>query len=303
MALPAFQTLGAQLVVTGTSITPAMPSGIAAGDTLIVITFNQANGTVWGATPSGWNLGDSLSTGNVSGVWYWKDAVGGDTSPTITWTGSQISNSQVIRFNGSSNSASPIGNISHAFANSSSVVDVPGITSSSANSLMVYLVCAGGNSQAMGPGPTYTLIAQVGRNGNGNTCWVDGAVVISGATSVDCSFGIANASWTGFGLEIVGSGGTGLANIRGTSVVQQVLETYSTPKNVRATGVVLQVLRTVAGASAPTFDFTNTSFEPLRRGGRTSRAYSTLTLGADFVVAPPPIPPPIVAPGWVTIQC
>jgi len=292
-----------------------MPSGIVANDTLIAFVSVSATGKV--ISPSGgWNAGDSNNTGNQTGAWFWKQAAGGDTSPTLSWIGSANGLGRIIRFSGAGTPSAPIGAKVNTFANSSTLISVSGITTTADNSLLCYLLSVPTAQTLREFPPSYTVIA------NGISTPTDyvgyGIVNVSGLTSTALNIGITSTNWVGFGFEINGSGAADTDNLRATGVNQQVLESYVDTTNVRATGVyeqvlesyvspvmsvratgvVLQVLRTVDAVPVAGFE-SNTNLLAMRNG-RIKKLTTTLAQGVDFVQSPPPPPAP---PGWVTIQC
>jgi hypothetical protein len=244
MAAPAFQTVGARTSVTGTSATPAMPAGIAANDTLILYGAVNATGVTF-TTPAGWTAGPTTNAGGQSAAMFWKNAAGGDTSPTLVWSVSAASCTKVIRFSGAGTPATPIGATATNFGNSGTITNGQ-ITTTAANSAIVNLLSTSGflniNTPNTPPG-TYTNIAAASGPPGDNESW--GISNVSGSTTTAVSTPMSgSAAWTAISFEINGSGAAGVDNVRATGVVQQVLETYSNLTNVRATGVNQSVLET-----------------------------------------------------------
>src|SRR5215469_1220754 len=119
MGVPIFQSAAARGSVTSTTITPAMPASIAAGDFLIAFCSVSATGITFAAI-SGWNVGDLNNTNNITGTWYWRVATGSDPAPVFSWTGAHNAAAQVGRFTGTA--ASPIGNFINNSATASTTI-------------------------------------------------------------------------------------------------------------------------------------------------------------------------------------
>src|SRR5215212_4633020 len=89
---PTFVAAGtaAFTATSGASFTPAMPTGWAVGDILVLVLSTNNNGTF--ASPSGWTqkLAQNNTSAQRTEVW-WKRAVSGQTAPAITLSSNAVS--------------------------------------------------------------------------------------------------------------------------------------------------------------------------------------------------------------------
>lgn len=140
MAVPTFGSAGSGVAasgVIGSSLSVGYPSGIAAGDILIVQAFAWDNtGTV--STPSGWTLITSTSGTQGGHYAFWKPAVGTESGTlTVSFTDSNAGRyARMYRF---TNTGASVDNTGSAQGSSTTVADV-GVTTGTANRLAVNLV-------------------------------------------------------------------------------------------------------------------------------------------------------------------
>ena len=87
MASPTFVAAGTLGAVTSGNVSPGMPSGWAADDIHILSVMTNQSNTF--PVISGWTefAGTAVDSANQSSAWYWRRAVGGDTSPAFTIAG------------------------------------------------------------------------------------------------------------------------------------------------------------------------------------------------------------------------
>jgi len=64
-------------------------SSATAGN-LLIAAYSNSTAQTWGTAPSGWTLLTQVTdaAGNMSSIWYYKIAAGGETSVTATWDNS-----------------------------------------------------------------------------------------------------------------------------------------------------------------------------------------------------------------------
>lgn len=124
-----YVAIGAAASANNASVVPALPTGWAAGDLLLVFASIRNSGTGTVDTPAGWN--NLVTTGNFTLLG--RHAESGDTAPTVTFTGG-VANAttlaQCLAVRGTNKS---IGSVVHASATqlngaSSTTVLTPGLT-------------------------------------------------------------------------------------------------------------------------------------------------------------------------------
>jgi RHS repeat-associated protein len=92
-----FRGAGAQVVSTGSSLVPGLPSGTQAGDLAILVVAGRPSDTSTPAAPSGWTLKSSalreIGARDLKIVTYYRVLSGSDTNPTLSvpsgWQGGQ----------------------------------------------------------------------------------------------------------------------------------------------------------------------------------------------------------------------
>ncbi len=125
---------------SGTSLSPALPSGLRVNDICLCINYNGSSKAV--SISSGWS--QVFQTGEFT-VW-WRRMQSGDTAPTIS--GITVGNGDgavIIAYRGCAISGSPIGATSGSFTQNSSsghVVTCNGITTQNAYSKVLLLALA-----------------------------------------------------------------------------------------------------------------------------------------------------------------
>jgi len=80
-------TQTAQAHVSGVTTATASFSAATAGNLIVIGTASNTAQT-WGTTPTDYNVGAQVTngSGNMSGIFYWKIAVGGETSAALAWS-------------------------------------------------------------------------------------------------------------------------------------------------------------------------------------------------------------------------
>lgn len=144
----AFGSVGASATGNGTGTTaPTAPSGISAGNTLILVltvsTLGSTGAAVSPTTPSGWTpLGNGKNESTTVGdqiFVYGKIAVGGDTMPTQTWTPTTKWTNQVYRYTGAGGSGLPTAFFGPGQTNSSSTSNVCSIGGTATSQWVSYI--------------------------------------------------------------------------------------------------------------------------------------------------------------------
>lgn len=128
---PAAFSSGAMAVsVSGSPVSPAIPTGIVNNDVLICFI---PQGTAPTTMPAGWT---AFSTDLPA---FWKRTTGAETSPTVT-SNSIYFGAQIVAFRGCTTVGNPIEVTGSSAVSSGGTLTMPGITTLTANSLMVALV-------------------------------------------------------------------------------------------------------------------------------------------------------------------
>ena len=237
-----FVTIGTYTqAAAATSVTPTLPASRVNNNLLIAWVGVNASGKTF-SVGGGWTIVDSVNTGNVSSCYATRLVDGTEAAPVFTWAGAAGSDAQVVQMSGNQ-TVGIIGNKNNATANSSTTETVASITTTAANSA-IFVILTSSASTSIGTPTNYTIIAGGNNPGfvSNNVSW--GLVGTSGASSSSISQTIASSNWVSFGFEIVGPGGAPVGNFaRDSQVVQEVLESYTTPaNNARASQVVLEVI-------------------------------------------------------------
>jgi hypothetical protein len=98
--MPAFGAAGTlAAAASGTSITPALPTGITAGQLLLAVVASKNNAThSW---PAGWSKVMQVNSGaSFTASVGARTATGTDAAPAVTWTGSVANTGQTWRYTG-----------------------------------------------------------------------------------------------------------------------------------------------------------------------------------------------------------
>src|SRR5215472_6837477 len=138
VAFGAVGTLAA--AASGTSITPALPAGLAVGNLLIGIVATKNNAThTW---PAGWTKAAQVNSGASWTVsWAWRINISGVAAPAVSWTGSVANTGIVFSYTGQ-DQFGPIGVVGTAGTGTTSPHTSAAITTTRANSAAIYLDAA-----------------------------------------------------------------------------------------------------------------------------------------------------------------
>ena len=139
---------------TGTDFTANMPATFSAGDLLLGFTRSRASSETF-TQPAGWTTILTHTNSNGSICMFAKIAVGGDSAPTISWSGSSYVICQIASFTGDVyTDLSTIVAHSAVLNGTATDIDVPALTVTTDNCL---IVAAGGhNKTATSDGATLT---------------------------------------------------------------------------------------------------------------------------------------------------
>jgi hypothetical protein len=193
MALPSFVNVGAQHAATPGGGTVALPSGIQAGDVLLlfvecngteVVTISDAAGGTWAALPD-----SPVASGSATRLTgFWSRYNGTQTAPTISGPSDHTSGGMVA-YRGCVATGNPWD--SHAAGTGSgSGVSITGATSTVADCLVVAASCAGTDASAQQfsawANADLTNVAErmdyfSGAGGGGGVGVADGGKAVAGA--------------------------------------------------------------------------------------------------------------------------
>jgi hypothetical protein len=243
MTTPAFFNAGSVSFVSGvTTVTPGVPAQTT-NDLLVSYCFVHTSTTITTAT-SGWTVGGQVSA-NESGAWAWALA-GSTAAPVWTWTGSANAASQVLQFNNNLTS-SPTGAQQSTTANAATTINIAGVTTTVANSL-IYIPGGGGGNFVFSQPQTNTYASLgTGNNAFGSVINLTGQVNQSGVASETCTLNAPSTQdMAAFQIEIKGSGAATGSHSRATQLTKQALYLDGKVTNTRATQLTMQVLRTQA---------------------------------------------------------
>jgi hypothetical protein len=201
MAGPAFGAAGTRSSASsGASVTPALPTGIAAGMLLIAAVGSKNNAAhTW---PAGWVKQDQQNSGTGWTVsWAIRIATGSDSAPAVTWSGSVANFGQVWRYTGS-DQADPIGAVTHN-AGTSSPHSCTGFTSTDDNSTATYLDGSAANTALTTPSGYTSRISNGSNTGSTHNDSGDKSLGASGSSSGSISTAGAAAAWVMWQIELL----------------------------------------------------------------------------------------------------
>src|SRR5882672_4462342 len=129
---------------TGNDFTANMPSSFSAGDILIACT-RSINSTQTFTQPTGWTTLASNSSTSGNTAIFAKIAVGGDSAPTISWSGVGHVWNQIVAFSGSvyTDLSTIVAHTATPNANSGNDIRIPALTVTTDNTLII--ACGGHN--------------------------------------------------------------------------------------------------------------------------------------------------------------
>jgi hypothetical protein len=141
----AFGAAGTQgAAASGTSITPALPAGLAVGNLIVGMVATKNNAThTW---PAGWNKVSQTNSGASWTVsWAWRINVSGVAAPAVSWTGSVANTGQLWSYTGQ-DQFSPIGVVGTAATGTVSPHTSTSITTTRNNSFAIYIDACSANT-------------------------------------------------------------------------------------------------------------------------------------------------------------
>jgi hypothetical protein len=141
----AFGAAGTQAAqTTGTTITPALPAGLAVGNLIISVAAVKNNSTLtW---PAGWTKVNQTNSGaSWTVAWAWRINATGVTAPAITIGTSAAATAQCWSYTGQDPS-NPIGALGTVQAGTTTPHTSTAITTTRANSLAIYIDAAAANT-------------------------------------------------------------------------------------------------------------------------------------------------------------
>lgn len=203
MGVPAFSAVGTtSAAASGTSVTPALPSGIVSGMLLLGVVASANNAThSW---PVGWTKqGQTNSGASWTVSWATRVATGADSAPAVTWTGSVANQGLVVSYSGS-DPANPIGVIGTAGTGTTFLHTSAAITTTRDNSLAVYIDASASDSAFTSPSG-WNADVDVGSAVSNTTIDLGSKTVATNGTSTGAISTVgATAAWIQLQVEILG---------------------------------------------------------------------------------------------------
>jgi hypothetical protein len=147
VAFGAAGTLAAQ--TTGTTITPALPAGLAVGNLIISVAAVKNNSTLtW---PAGWTKVNQTNSGaSWTVAWAWRINITGVTAPAITIGTSAAATAQCWSYTGQ-DQFNPIGALGTVTALATSPHTSTAISTTRANSFAIYIDACSANTVLTAP--------------------------------------------------------------------------------------------------------------------------------------------------------
>jgi hypothetical protein len=201
MTFPAFGAAGTRSSASsGTTSTPALPSGITAGQCLIGIVGTKNNATHnW---PAGWTKVDQQNSGSSWTVsWAIRIATGSDSAPAVTWTGSVSNFGKVVRYTGT-DPVWPIGAFLHN-AGTTSPHSTATNTTTRNSSLNLYLDASAANTALTTPSGYTSRVSEGSATGTTHDDLGDKQVANAGTSSGAISTSGAAAAWVEWQIELL----------------------------------------------------------------------------------------------------
>lgn len=195
----------------GTSWAIPYPSGIAAGDLLVLHVVTNGGGAT---DPSGWTIiYDEATLANPKGGLWIKVATGSESGTLTFTTSSTTGAAQMFRYTGV-DTTTPLDGTPTSVVNSATTntVVTPSITTTTANTMLVYACGAnsGTTTVSSATGTERVDHGSLGGTGARAGALYDEAVAASGATGTRTqTLSAARANWGAmFALRAAGGGGT-----------------------------------------------------------------------------------------------
>jgi hypothetical protein len=144
MAVPVVASSTTNSAGSTATLTMTKPSGVAAGDLLLVICGSEAGGTDgYDTAPSGWNLVNYASVGSSASVAaFWRIADGGEPSTTdFVQSLTRDSWGFYLRITGA-DETTPIHVVGSDYSGTGELHSITGVTTSTADCLAVVVGCA-----------------------------------------------------------------------------------------------------------------------------------------------------------------
>jgi hypothetical protein len=198
----AFGAAGTQAAqTTGTTITPALPAGVAAGNLIISVACVKNNSTLtW---PVGWTKVNQTNSGTLwTAAWAWRINAAGVTAPAITIGTSAAATAQCWSYT-NQDPSNPIGAVGTVATGTTSPHTSTSITTTRANSLAIYIDTCSANTTLTQP-TGYTQNFATG-SATSVTALASGskAVAATGTATGAISTTGGAAAWTQVQVEIL----------------------------------------------------------------------------------------------------
>lgn len=188
-----FQTIGTPALRSSFTMAVPVASGITAGDDLFIYAGCRPGGGVAGSvnTPAGWTSVISMNSNptSIGGALFWKKAVGGETTQSVTTTISAINCAGVMmRFTGGPASGLTPHATATLYSDGQQDISTPTLTISSPNALVFTLAARSWNDDSAGvtswPGGSTTRLSYGTAIGSNEFSLLIGSLVQTTATTI-----------------------------------------------------------------------------------------------------------------------
>jgi len=240
----ASRSAGATSAVNTTSHAITMPSGITAGDLLVVIFSTDGNPTC--TASAGWNkLGQASNTTAVTGAVFWKHATGGDTC-TITTSATEQSSHVVLRI---TSGGIPVGTSANASSTNS---NPPSYTDGYSTDYLWVATRSGDSTVVATAAPSgYSQLQTQAAAGSGGASTNTAERTNAAATEDPGTFTSATAPWVAWTLSIPTAvtlpGRTVLDDFGNGTVDVPPWENWGAPQTSESGGTMRVTSTTAAG--------------------------------------------------------
>lgn len=199
---PSFVNDGGFVGTTASSITGTLPTSRTSGNILLAFCRTGSVTTSLTCTTTGWNevFNVENETTELFSALYWCLVTGSEVAPVFHMSTTDVIECWVTQYSGC-DPTTPIGASQEADGGAATTLSVPGITTTGANSVVVWsALCFG----ATGASPIPTGFTSRASN-SGNGAWADESFATSGSSTgtVSITYSLAVASWTGFLVELL----------------------------------------------------------------------------------------------------
>jgi hypothetical protein len=293
MGEPALVNFGSAVQASSATGSASMPGSRVNGNLLLAYIHTARTGGVTFSIGSGWTIPAGLhnNSANSSAAIAWRYVDGTEADPSFTLSSSVFWDCQVFQYSGVQ-AVTPIGNTNNATGIASSTITGASITSTQDNSTLVYMLFNNGVSITT-PLPQQYTERSILNTGFESNLICDGVLGISGSVGLALSYPLQSvADWNSFGMELLGTG-VGSDYQHSSQVIQEAIETYSTPiMSAYASQVIQEVPETYSTPIMNAFA-SQICVQVLRSQSITARLFEAAS-AVDIInsILHPGLPPP-----------